>query len=895
MTKLQLTSVFLPAALFLAALTTLCASENPWASYRFAPDAVKEIDLAAEQEWTLSVDGGALRPIKVTAGGWNSDQQSPVIAATAVKDHVVYERMIIVPAEARGRVVKVLFGGCNYGAEVFLDGKKITEHHAPMTPFTADLTAVATPGRPQRLRIVAYHRPHYGKPAAIPAGFDFNYYQDKPCTGSTKFAYGLTGHVRLAIYPPVYIADVFVRPSVSGNSLAYEVWIANGSAQARTVTLTGALTPWGERSWKYPVLPQQTVTVDAGATQKVSAEGVVWGLGPQSYWWPNIPFKEDYQATLHWLKLTLAADGQVVHQRQQRFGFVEHAEGPYYYTVNGVRYTGFGDSNSYGQIGEYDCWTESSCFQPPHGNIKGCAETWKRYQRIGFNSMRLSTSVPTPYMLDTADEAGYMLHPEGGHWQVEKHSTFHPVLTPLQLQETIVACRNHPCVQFYSLANEVAIGGGALAKPDWPFRRLIDAALEVDPTRPLVFNPEPDKFRNWRLDGVRGGHAMLMGHYDRPEPSAEPRQIRGNGECAWMADGIGPLAANAIRYRLHEYAYFSPWSWLNYWTNFLEGMSNARHPWKNGTYGDRKDRVDGWNSPVVQTLQRALHPYLVLDLDMLEWNPWINEPSKAGRVDWPYVVPMVAPGAIMTRELCVFNGGLTPGAFSLRWQLHFDRPDGELAGEGVLPPVTIEPGCHIRRKLSLAMPASSNGERKLYLVVESLLNGQCVYRDDRLYFTLSPAAAQGKIQYRGQEKWAATGDAVAGGLPKDVPVQLSSVQAIKEATPFRSQPNTPLLVRVDAGTRGRVIRFDFAPAKEPELSKQRVEAYVNGALADQREVDGSGMSLAYEVTGSVQFLVRNLSPVARNQSWEKMPPHSGKLSWSAALHGVRADADVKGQ
>ena len=26
---------------------------------------------------------------------------------------------------------------------------------------------------------------------------------------------------------------------------------------------------------------------------------------------------------------------------------------------------------------------------------KGCPETWRRYQRIGFNSMRLSTSVPT--------------------------------------------------------------------------------------------------------------------------------------------------------------------------------------------------------------------------------------------------------------------------------------------------------------------------------------------------------------------------------------------------------------------------------------------------------------------------------------------------------------------
>ena len=105
--------------------------------------------------------------------------------------------------------------------------------------------------------------------------------------------------------------------------------------------------------------------------------------------------------------MSLVEKDNVLHQRSQRFGFVEYLEGPYYYTVNGVRFTSFGDSNSYGQVGEYDCWVETPCFLPPDGKYKGCPETWKRYQRIGFNSMRLSTSVPSRYMLETADEAGF--------------------------------------------------------------------------------------------------------------------------------------------------------------------------------------------------------------------------------------------------------------------------------------------------------------------------------------------------------------------------------------------------------------------------------------------------------------------------------------------------------
>ena len=89
-------------------------------------------------------------------------------------------------------------------------------------------------------------------------------------------------------------------------------------------------------------------------------------------------------------------------------------------------------ANSYGQVGEYDCWTETPCFQPPHGSVLGCLETWRRYQRIGFNSMRLSTSVPTRHMLETADEAGYLLIPEG--WASYPRSPGTPSIQPCWLK-----------------------------------------------------------------------------------------------------------------------------------------------------------------------------------------------------------------------------------------------------------------------------------------------------------------------------------------------------------------------------------------------------------------------------------------------------------------------------
>jgi hypothetical protein len=242
-------------------------ADSPWAGYRFAPDAIEEIDLSSSTAWTLSIDGGAPRPIKVTAGGWNSEQQQPQIPSAAVKDHAVYERSITIPETAKGQTVKILFGGCNYGAEVWLDEHKIIEHHAPMTPFAADITEAGEAGRVHVLRVKAYARMHFGLPPKVPAGFDFN--KDIPgvpkeYNGHTKFAYGLTGHLRLALYPPVHISDVFVRPSVADKSFACDVWIANASKQARTVDLKAAFAPWGNRAWNYPLVPQKTVRIEIG-------------------------------------------------------------------------------------------------------------------------------------------------------------------------------------------------------------------------------------------------------------------------------------------------------------------------------------------------------------------------------------------------------------------------------------------------------------------------------------------------------------------------------------------------------------------------------------------------------------------------------------------------------
>jgi len=596
-----------------------------------------------------------------------------------------------------------------------------------MTPFVADLTGLVQPGKNYQLRVKAYARAHYGMPPNIPIPFDFN--KDVPAVqagnynGDTNFPYGLTGYVRLVLLPPVYISDIFVRPSVTNQAFSCDAWITNNSGSNRQIELNGAFSSWNKQKWDYPTLPNQQVDVPAGQTVKASWSGVSWNLGEKSYWWPNIPFHEDYVATLHWLNLSLSENGRTLCTRRQRFGFVEHAEGPFYYTVNGVRYTSFGEVISYGQVGEYDCWTETPCFQPPHDDVKGCPDTWKRYQRIGFNSMRLSTSVPTEYMLETADEAGYMLIPEGASWG-NGTSTFDRNNFSRQLGALMRTVRNHPCVSRYSLANESLPGN--TTSPSNPWRWLIDDALPVDPTRPYVF--EVDNNQTGVVQGMNDGHAYQMQHYDPIVPGGD--HIRGMGECAWTpgsgGDGMEEFAQKAVQMRLDDWAHFAPWDWVNFWPNFLEGMNHDRHPWKNNDHADRVDGVDGWNSPIVESVQRALNPYLVVDRASVALTPGDERP-----------IPIVV-GARQNieRKIEVFNGGLTGNHLTFVWSGHWDKPDGELAIKGDEIDCEIEPGFHATQTISFTVPLIENDPRKLFVVMESRKEGKVVFREDGYYMNV---------------------------------------------------------------------------------------------------------------------------------------------------------------
>ncbi len=123
-------------------------------------------------------------------------------------------------ARRDGRRLFVHFGGANYRADVFLDGKKVGSHEGGFTPFAFELTDLVRDGENRLLVHVNNERRKDGIPGQ---GYDwFNYG-------------GLTRDVDLVETPATYIRDYFIQLA-PGSLRRVQGWVKlAGSAPAQPV------------------------------------------------------------------------------------------------------------------------------------------------------------------------------------------------------------------------------------------------------------------------------------------------------------------------------------------------------------------------------------------------------------------------------------------------------------------------------------------------------------------------------------------------------------------------------------------------------------------------------------------------------------------------------------
>ena len=268
--------------------------------------------------------------------------------------------------------------------------------------------------------------------------------------------------------------------------------------------------------------------------------------------------------------------------------------------------------------------------------------------RLGICANRIHQSTPTEYMMDAADETGFMLIPETAIRGYQKQRWHEENFTraPKELAEV---CRNHPSVCFYSLQNE--------ENPAW-VGSLADAIVTADDTRPLVFEDSQQNHPG-AVFGRSGAHAYAMLHY-RPAPTNSTSMIVGMGECAWNggadertnAPFLERFAFEALKGRCANWAYYSGWDWINYWPNFLEGMSAAKHAMETAISRGPQEME------LMVGIRRSL-------IGCNEHSPrfWFSMPTSISPMassvrHWPATLPTYTSGQTLERTVQVFNDAL---------------------------------------------------------------------------------------------------------------------------------------------------------------------------------------------------------------------------------------------
>jgi hypothetical protein len=383
------------------------------------------------------------------------------------------------------------------------------------------------------------------------------------------------------------------------------------------------------------------------------------------------------------------------------------------------------------------------------------------------------------------------------------------------------------------------------------------------------------------------------------------------GESFTFTGKMGGYAVGTRIMRMKDWAYMSPWSWLNYWPNFLQGMNRRLHPWQ-ASYHDRRDGFDGWDSPPVRFMQRSLHPYLIQDHDILANNPGAPRGEERGQAVWPYQAPTVWGGRAIERSVEVFNGGLAGNRLSLAWSGHWDKPDGPVALPGVVVrPFKVEPGFHATQKIAFTTPAPGQDERRLYLVMESRKDGQAVFVEDGVYLNVlakKPATAarflgaDDTTQGSWKGKYGTDGyelEVKESKLPAYAKLEWQSgglwtwskATESKSALEYFSDPpkpdarvaaarfGDPLVFQLDAGNtphRLSIYHLDY-DQKSRRQSVEITEA-LTGELLDRREIGdfAEGRYQSWQISGKVRVSIRKIAGPNANISGIFLDPFHGQ-------------------
>lgn len=730
----------------LYASDALCVHLGPWSPYSHYKPGEPYQDArdraAAQKAFELPTESATAGRVSVPLkGDWevcrNDEQTPPADVAIPMNDmpaepkwralavpsdkmeqpdlvmahRLWYRTRVRVPAAYSGRSFQIEFPQNNLNTTVYVNGVYCGFNKNPYAHFAIDITKGVKPGL-NEIR-VGIRDAYYGystnpknpmklrKVFNLPLSFTRNGFQDLayPIWGAPQS--GILVTPKFVSAGPVYVADVFVKPSVARKELTAEVTLTNTTAkpisgQVRCTALPadrqGAASEWSH-SGSYSLAPGETRTIT-----------VTKAWANPTLWWPDAP-------TMYHLGTTVELAGKPVDLHLQPFGFREWSLDGIHFRLNGIIYHAYHDAHGDGTPDEW---------------LAFHTKTHQRAMRFWGTSWK---GMSPDDALDWFDTHGQVVRRSGmldgeaiGYNAIENDPTLKELYKSDikmdlmrnwrdQMLAHVKGERNHPSIMIWSIENEwlyincINLFGGLMDQFEAEVARTSDAVRLTDPTRPTMTDGGGAN-RNQSMP-VHGNHYVADRMQLYPNLAYQDN-VEGGGRGRWVWDKKRPRF-------LGEDFFFA-----------------GNHPELSAIGGEAAFAGKQAQLPACSLMQRILHEgyrwadYAGWDLyvqpsdgDGSQYNSLSPRAALCREWDWTF-----GAGQQVSRSIGIFNDTHYDDPITFAWAL-------TVAGQRVAGETSerhVAPGENEKLQITLPIPdvaLRKEGELSLTLSVK----GQQVFRD----------------------------------------------------------------------------------------------------------------------------------------------------------------------
>lgn len=356
----------------------------------------------------------------------------PIAWETIKKDYegvAFYRKSFKVPADWKGKVVRMHFGAVNYIAEVWVNDEVVGYHEGGFTPFELRVDTMLKPGESNvvTLRVQG--------PIIL---------SDKEVDGigplqTPQWRGGISGgiwqSVKLVATDAVYVDDVYLVPDWKDGSVSFDVELNNTDVVSKDAALKIEVRQAG-------AVISGTTFVSKDFTLRPGVTWNSWTVDVASHklWSPDNP-------ELYTAKVTVLLDGKASDLWEHRFGFREFTIKNKDFYLNGKR-----------------LYLKATFFEAlyPNGIAYPDSEDMVRKEirlakEAGFNMIRPWRRPPAPMWLDIADEEGVLV--VGSNvlecMRLPLSTPYLPERVEREIRESVLRDRNHTCVVQWELFNEL--------------------------------------------------------------------------------------------------------------------------------------------------------------------------------------------------------------------------------------------------------------------------------------------------------------------------------------------------------------------------------------------------------------------------------------------------------